>query len=450
MNKIYSEMKLVLKNATIVNENKTFLGYIIINNEKIEEVNEGTPPDIHEAIEYDLTGKIIFPGIIDTHVHFREPGLTHKADFFTESRAAAAGGITSIFDMPNVLPQTTTIEAWKEKKQIAEKKSLVNFALYLGATNTNLEELTNADYSLIPAIKVFMGSSTGNMLVDNEEVLKKIFSTGKKVVVHSENENIIQSNLQKAKKEYGENIPIYMHSYIRNKEACITSTKKAIDIALKNNTSLHFLHISTPEEIELISNAKKHNHNITTEVVINHLFFDTTDYKHLGTLVKFNPAVKSPEDKQELLNALSSNKIDTIATDHAPHTLKEKQNTYLKAPSGVPMIQHSLQAVMELYKKGILSLEQIAEKMAHNPARIFKIKNRGFIKKGYFADLTIIDPKEKMTVTKENILYKCGWSPFENFTFHSKVYMTIINGNIVYHNGNFDLNYRGKNIEFEQ
>ncbi len=443
-------MKKILTNATIVNEGEVFQGYIIINNDKIEKIGEGNFDGSLSGEILDLNGKIILPGIIDTHVHFREPGLTHKADFYTESKAAVAGGVTTVFDMPNVKPQTTSILTWKEKKQIAEQKSLVNFALYLGATNSNLEELNKADLSLIPGIKIFMGSSTGNMLVDKDEVISKFFSLEKQIVVHSEDENIIKTNLESAKKEFGDEIPIYMHSNIRSKEACITATKKAVDIAVKHNTKLHILHVSTPEEIEIITEAKKQNPSITAEVVINHLYFDTSHYQHLGTFVKFNPAVKSPEDRQGLLNDLSSNKIDTIATDHAPHTLEEKQNPYLKAPSGVPMIQHSLQAMLELHKKGYITLEQIAEKMSHNPARIFRIKNRGFIREGYFADLTIVDLDDSMTVSKENILYKCGWSPFEDYTFHSKVFMTIINGNIVYNNGEFDESHKGTNVEFEQ
>lgn len=443
-------MKIILTNATIVNEGKQFTGYIIINNDKIEKVGKGEFNSSISGKIYDLNGKIILPGIIDIHVHFREPGLTHKADFYSESRAAAAGGITTVFDMPNVKPQTTSIQTWKEKKQIAKQKSLVNFALYLGATNSNFDDLKKADYSLIPGIKIFMGSSTGNMLVDKKEVISNFFSLGKQIVIHSEDENIIKTNLENVIRKFGEEIPIYMHSNIRSKEACITSTKKAVDIAIKHNTKLHILHVSTPEEIEIIAKAKKQNPNITAEVVINHLYFDTSDYERLGTLVKFNPAVKSPEDRQGLLKAMSHDKIDTIATDHAPHTLAEKQNSYLKSPSGVPMIQHSLQAALELYKKGYLTLNQIAEKMAHNPAKIFKIKNRGFIREGYYADLTIVDLNESMTVNKENILYKCGWSPFEGHTFHSKVYMTIVNGNIVYRNGKFNKTQRGINVEFEQ
>ena len=443
-------MKTALLNVKIVNEGKIFSGDIIINDGKIEKITTATNKNIIADNVINLNDKIILPGIIDTHVHFREPGLTHKADFHTESRAAAAGGITTVFDMPNVIPQTTSVQAWNEKKKIAEQKSMVNFALYLGATNSNLKELEKADYSLIPGIKIFMGSSTGNMLVDKEEIISRFFSLDKQILIHSEDENTIKANLEYTKKQFGEDIPIYMHSTIRSKEACIISTKKALDIATKHNTKLHILHVSTPEEIDLITEAKKTNPNITTEVVINHLYFDTSHYEKLGTLVKFNPAVKSPEDRQKLQKALNSNKIDTIATDHAPHTLQEKQNPYLKAPSGVPMIQHSLQAVFELYKKGYLTLEQIAEKMAHNPAKIFKIKNRGFIREGYFADLTVIDPDAGITVNKDNILYKCGWSPMEGYTFHSKVYMTIINGNIVYRNGEFDDNHRGVNVEFEQ
>ncbi len=444
-------MKLLLNNILIVNEGKEFKGAILINNEKIEKIWD-TPvlsfPENKNIRIINLEGYIALPGVIDTHVHFREPGLTQKADFFTESQAAVAGGVTTVFDMPNVKPPTTTIKHWQEKQKIVSQKSLVNYALYIGATNDNINELSKADFSQIPAIKVFMGSSTGNLLVNDINTLQQIFSLGKQIVAHCEDEQIIQQNLKLAKNNFGENIPISWHSKIRNEEACFNSTTFAVKLAQKHNTPFHLLHLSTAKELDFVEKNK--SDNITIEVVINHLFFDETNYDELGTLVKFNPSAKTQKDRKKLIKSLNTNIVDIVSTDHAPHTLKEKQQSYLKAPSGVPMIQHSLIAMIELYKMGFVSLPAIAEKMAHNPAKIFNIEKRGFLREGYFADIVIIDTEATTTITKDSLLYKCKWSPFEGRTFHSKIKYTIINGQIIFDNGKINTTYRGMPVKFDR
>ena len=444
-------MKIILKNGSLVNEGRNFNATIIIEGDKILEILEGDN-DLEnvEGKVYDLEGKIVLPGIIDTHVHFREPGLTHKADFYTESLAALAGGVTTIFDMPNVKPPTVNMELVNERIRLAEKKIKVNYAFYVAATNNNLEELKKVDYSIVPGIKVFMGSSTGNMLVDNKGVLKKLFSLGRLIAVHAEDEEIIVNNLSNLKKKYGEDIPIELHSKIRSRDACIKATKEAIKLAEIEKARLHLLHISTAEEAELITQAKSLNNNLSAEVVINHLFFDETMYKEKGIFIKFNPSVKLKSDREALLDALKRGGIDTVATDHAPHTKEEKNNNYINSPSGVPMIQHSLLAMIELSKENKISLAHIADFMSHNPARIFGIKNRGFIRKGYFADLTIVDTTKTTKVSKENLFYKCRWSPFEGKFFSSSVYMTIVNGCIAYEDGNFNDCNNAMLVNFEK
>ncbi len=444
-------MKKILKNGLIVNEGRKFKGTIIIEGDRIAGVYEGTDGyEDKNAEVINLEGKIVFPGIIDTHVHFREPGLEWKADFASESKAAIAGGITTVFDMPNVKPPTVNMSLIEQKIKLAEKKSAVNYAFYIGATNDNLDELKKTDFSIVPGIKVFMGSSTGNMLVDDEKVLKHIFSLGKLVAVHSEDEDIIKANLEAAKQKYGDKIPVALHSQIRSREACVKSTAKALKLAGSEQTRLHLLHVSTAEETEMISKAKLTNKNLSAEVVINHLYFDNTMYDEKGTFIKFNPAVKSPSDRKALLSALKTGIMDSVATDHAPHTYEEKNNDYLHAPSGVPMIQHSLVAMLEFVNEGKMDLEDIATLMSHNPAKLFRVKDRGFIRKGFYADITVVDPDKSFEVTKESLLYKCRWSPFEGRTFSSSVVMTIVNGCIAYNRGKFNDCRSSMLVNFDQ
>ncbi len=444
-------MKTILKNGLIINEGKKFIGTVVIEGNRIADVYEGQKNNEDKEAEIiDLEGKTIFPGIIDTHVHFREPGLTHKADFGTESKAALAGGVTTVFDMPNVKPPTVNMRLIEQKIKLAEQKSAVNYAFYIGATNDNFEALKAADYSVVPGIKVFMGSSTGNMLVDDEKMLKRTFSLGKLVAVHSEDEAIIRANLEAAKTKYGHDIPIALHSRIRSREACIASTVRALELARAAQTRLHLLHISTAEEAELIAKAKLTNKNLSAEAVINHLYFDETMYNEKGTFIKFNPSAKSPSDRLALLEALKSGTLDTVATDHAPHTFEEKNKNYLHAPSGVPMVQHSLIAMLDFVKEGKMDLEDIATLMSHHPAKRFGIKQRGFIRKGFYADITVVDLSKPLKVTKESLLYKCRWSPFEGKTFSSSVFMTIVNGCIAYNQGKFNDCKSSMLVNFDQ
>ena len=381
----------------------------------------------------------MLPGLIDDQVHFREPGLTHKATIETESKAAVAGGITSFIEMPNTVPQATTIEKLEEKFSIAEKTSWANYSFMFGGTNDNLEEILKVDENKVAGLKLFLGSSTGNMLVDNPKVLEEIFSkTNLLISVHCEDEKTIKNNLEKYLKEYGDDIPIEMHPKIRSAEACYLSSSKAIELAKKTGARLHVFHLSTEKETHLFSNKKPlAEKKITAEVCVHHLWFTEEDYKTKGTKIKWNPAVKSQKDKDGLWKALLDDRLDVIATDHAPHTLEEKNNGYNKAPSGGPLVQHALVALLEMHHKGKISLEKIVEKACHNPAILFQIKDRGFIRKGYKADLVLVDLISPWTVNKENILYKCGWSPFEGTTFKSRVSHTFVNGILTYHNLKF-------------
>lgn len=453
---------ILLKNATIVNEGKIFESSVLIVGDKIEEIG------LFDYLKFEKSGdwkvinckdKLLIPGIIDDQVHFREPGLIHKGDIYSESKAAVAGGITSFMEMPNTNPQTTTIDELNKKFKIASEKSFANYSFYLGATNDNIDELlklhTSATLSAkVCGIKVFMGSSTGNMLVDNADSLTAIFSKCKSLIaVHCEDEPIIQKNILNYKQQYGDNIPICKHPEIRSREACFKSSAFAVSLAKKFNTRLHILHLSTEDEISLLtqteeSEARVTEKRITSEVCVHHLWFNDLDYEKFGTKIKWNPAIKNESDRKALLNALKNNLIDIVATDHAPHTIEEKENSYFKAPSGGPLVQHSLNVMLELYKKGEIDLEQVVEKMCHNPARIFGVKNRGFIKKGYFADLVLIDTNKSYTVDKSNILYKCNWSPFEGFTFNSVITHTFVNGKLVFENGIIDENVRGVSLEF--
>ena len=443
-------MQILIKNACVVNENKIFSSDVLIKNQKIYKVAKNIDTCTDKVIDAD--GLFLIPGIIDDQVHFREPGLTHKATIGTESKAAIAGGITSFMEMPNTKPQALTQKLLEDKFKIASNNSLANFSFFMGASNDNLDEILKTNPKNVGAIKIFMGSSTGNMLVDNKKVLEEIFSKSKMpIAVHCEDEDTIKHNLSIAIKKYGKKIPIDEHPKIRSVEACYKSSKLAVELAKKHNTRLHVFHISTEKELELFeNNSELVNKKITAEVCIHHLYFDEDDYKSKGNLIKWNPAVKKSTDRKALLRALINNKIDVVATDHAPHTIEEKKKNYLDAPSGGPLVQHALNVMLDFYQKGEISLEKIVEKMCHNPAICFNIQKRGFIKEGYYADLVLIDLNKSWKVNKGNILYKCKWSPFEDKTFKGKVTHTLVNGNIVYENGVFDENKRGMRLLFDR
>lgn len=422
--------------------------------EKIEKAKSGES-DLNRPTDFpviDLKGQYLMPGVIDDQVHFREPGLTHKGNIYTESKAAVAGGITSFMEMPNTIPNALTQELLEEKYILASKKSLANYSFYMGVSNDNADEVLKTDPKKVCGIKIFLGASTGNMLVDNIDTLNKLFSKAKMLIaVHCEDEPTIQANLALFKEKYGENIPMDAHPLIRNDVACYKSSKLAIGLAKLYNTRLHVLHISTKKEMDLFDNAvplsKK---RITAEVCVHHLWFNSSDYNELGSRIKWNPAVKSKSDQQALFECLLNNKLDVIATDHAPHTLEEKQNKYLKAPSGGPLVQHALAAMLDFYHQGKISLERIAEKMCHAPAICFQVKNRGFIREGYAADLVAFDLNQETFIDQSNILYKCGWSPFEGHTFKSAITHTFVNGNLVYNNGRFDESQKGQRLLFQR
>lgn len=426
---------IVIKNGKIVNENKIFDSDILIKNGRIEKI----AADINypNATIIDALGKYIIPGIIDDQVHFREPGLTHKATIHSESRAAVAGGITSFMEMPNTNPPATTIEKLEQKYHIAAQNSIANYSFFMGVTNDNAAEVLKANPSNICGIKIFMGSSTGDMLVENPATLARIFCNAQMLIaIHSENDHIVKANLEMAKQKYGANIPPSAHAEIRNEKACFAMTEYAIGIAKKCDTKLHVLHISTEEELVFFSNnVPLKNKKITAEVCVHHLWFDASDYATLGNLIKWNPAIKDARHKKALWEALLDDRLDIIATDHAPHTWDEKQQQYLQAPSGGPLVQHSLNVMLEFYHQGKISLEKIVDKMCHKPAQLFDVYERGYIREGYKADLTIVDIDQKWTVHKSNILYHCGWSAFENKTFTGKVTHTFINGNLAFENG---------------
>ena len=443
-------MSTLIKNASIVNEGIIFTSDVLIEEDKIREISENI--ETKADITIDATGKYLIPGVIDDQVHFREPGLTHKANIYTESKAAIAGGITSFMEMPNTNPQALTQELLEEKFKIAERDSLANFTFFMGVSNNNLEEVLKTDPKTVGAIKIFMGSSTGDMLVDDLNVLEEIFSKSPMLIaVHCEDENTIQKNIKAAKEKYGEEVPISEHPNIRSAEACYKSSSMAVALAKKHNSRLHVFHISTEKEIELFNNSiPLKDKRITAEVCIHHLWFDESKYEDKGTLIKWNPAVKKESDRKALFQALLDDKLDVIATDHAPHTLDEKDSTYFKAPSGGPLVQHALPAMLEFYKNGDISLERVVEKMCHNPAICFQIEKRGFVKEGYFADLVLVDLEKPWEVTKENILYKCAWSPFEGETFNSTITHTFVNGHIAYEYGSFDESKKGKRLKFNR
>ncbi|WP_296638709.1 dihydroorotase [Polaribacter sp.] len=441
----------LIKKAKIVNENSTFLGDVLIENEIIKKISESIPaPDNAEII--DANGKTLIPGFIDDQVHFREPGLTHKANIATETRAAIAGGITTFIEMPNTVPQATTQELLENKFKIAAKDSYANYSFMFGGTNDNLEELLKTDPKKVAGIKLFLGSSTGNMLVDNEAVLEKIFSSTKMIIsVHCEDEATIKKNTKDYIEKYGDDIPMKYHPIIRSEEACYLSSSKAIELAKKTGARLHIFHLSTEKETHLFRNdIPLEEKQITAEVCIHHLWFSDKDYAEKGTHIKWNPAVKTEEDRQGLWKALLDDRIDVLATDHAPHTLEEKDNVYTKAPSGGPLVQHAVTAILEKVKEGVIPIEKAVEKMSHNPAKLFQIEKRGFIKEGYYADLVLIDTNKSQTVTKENVLYKCGWSPFEGTTFSSTITHTFVNGNLMFNEGEINESIKGKRVTFNR
>lgn len=442
----------LIKNAKIVNEGKIFEGDVFIENDIIKEIAEKISPKSSNCIIIDAEENFLLPGVIDDQVHFREPGLTHKGNIASESRAAVAGGITSFIEQPNTVPNAVTQELLEQKYQIAAESSYANYSFMMGGTNDNLEEVLKTNPKNVAGIKLFLGSSTGNMLVDNPEVLEQIFSSTKMLIaVHCEDEATIKANTEKYKEEYGEDIPVKYHHLIRSEEACYISSSKAIELAKKTGARLHVFHLSTAKEMELFTNKiPLEQKQITAEVCVHHLWFTNLDYETKGALIKWNPAVKTEKDRDALWEALLNDKIDVIATDHAPHTLEEKTNKYLNCPSGGPLVQHALVAMLEAHLKGRISIEKIVEKMCHNPAKIFQIEKRGFIKEGYFADLVIVNTHQPWTVKKENILYHCGWSPFEGTNFKSRVTHTFVNGKLVYEKGKVKDVKAGQRLLFER
>ena len=444
--------RILIKNAKIVNEGAIFEGDVLIEDEFIIEIAESISAKSAATKIIDAEGNYLIPGAIDDQVHFREPGLTHKGDIASESRAAVAGGITSYIEQPNTVPNAVTQELLEQKYQIASKKSYANYSFMMGGTNDNLEEILKTNPRNVAGLKLFLGSSTGDMLVDSSESLEKIFSsTNLLIAVHCEDENTVKSNLEKYRAEYGDDIPVEFHPQIRSEEACYLSSSRTIALAKKTGARLHVFHISTGKELDLFTNKiPLEEKQITAEVCIHHLWFSDKDYKTKGNLIKWNPAVKTEKDQKALWAALLDGRIDVIATDHAPHTLEEKKQSYLKAPSGGPLVQHAVVAMFEAFHQGKISIPKIVEKMAHNPAKIFKIEKRGFIKAGYYADLAIVNAGLPWSVKKENILAKCGWSPFEGFTFKSRITHTFVNGQLVYNNFKVKDIPQGKRLLFER
>ena len=444
--------RILIKNAKIVNEGIIFEGDVLIENEFIVEIRDNISVKSGETKIIDAEGNYLIPGAIDDQVHFREPGLTHKGDIASESKAAIAGGITSFIEQPNTIPNAVTQDLLEAKYQIAAKQSYANYSFMMGVTNTNLEEVLKTNPKNVAGLKIFLGSSTGNMLVDDDAVLEKLFSaTDLLIAVHCEDEQTIKNNLEKYQLEYGEEIPVTMHHLIRSEEACYRSSSKTIALAKKTGARLHIFHLSTAKEMELFTNKiPLKEKRITAEVCIHHLWFTNDDYATKGNFIKWNPAIKTSKDREALWKALLDDRIDVIATDHAPHTLEEKQQSYLKAPAGGPLVQHAVVAMFEAHLQGKISIEKIVEKMAHNPAILFKIEKRGFIKEGYYADLVIVNPGLPWNVKKENILYKCGWSPFEGVTFKSRITHTFVNGQLVYNNFKVNKIRAGKRLLFDR
>lgn len=438
----------LITNAKIVNEGQVFEGDVLIKGSFIEKIGKNLSEP--QATVIDANGRLLMPGAIDDQVHFREPGLTHKGTIFTESRAAVAGGVTSFMEMPNTNPPAFTQALLEDKYQIASRTSLANYSFFMGTSNDNLEEVLKTDIKRVCGLKIFMGSSTGNLLVDDPKTLENIFSKFPSLIAtHCEDEPTIRKNLIDFKEKYGEGCPVTYHPLIRSEEACYKSSSFAVELAKKHGTRLHILHISTAKETSLFDNSiPLEKKKITAEACIHHLWFNEADYEKLGMNIKWNPAIKTTHDQQEILKAVLDNRIDVIATDHAPHTVEEKKNSYFNAPSGGPLVQHSIVAMLEFYKRGKIKLEKVVEKMSHHPAILFQIDRRGFIREGYFADLVLVDENKPWTVRKENILAKCGWSPFEGQTFHSKITDTWISGHHAYANGQFNEGKMGERLDF--
>ena len=438
--------KYLIKNTTIINEGQSSLSDILFYDDLIQEIGDINAESDFKVI--DGTGKYLFPGIIDGQVHFREPGLTHKGDLYSESKAAIAGGVTSFIDMPNTIPNVLTIQTLANKYELASQKSLANYSFFLGVNGDNIDEIINTDTSKLIGVSDdgLYFTKKGNLLADNPETMEKLFAHCKCIIaIHSEKEEIVEENETTYREQYGENVPIEFHPLIRSERACYEATKRAIALANKHKARLHILHLTTEAETHLFRNdISLSEKNITTEVSVHHLWFSDKDYPRLGNLIKWNPAIKAEKDRQGLLKALLDDRIDIITTDHAPHTLEEKQKPYFQSMSGGPMVQHSLNCMLEFYKREIISLEKIVEKMCHNPAILYHIEKRGFIRKGYYADLTLVDLNNSWTVAKDNILYKCGWSPLEGTTFKTKVLKTFVNGNMAYDNGYFDERIKGR------
>jgi len=443
--------KYLIKNTTIVNEGQSSINDILVYDNLIQKIGNIEAEADFKVI--DGTGKHLFPGIIDGQVHFREPGLTHKGDMYSESKAAVAGGVTSFIDMPNTIPNVLTVQALEDKYELASQKSLANYSFFLGVNGDNIDEIINTDTSRLIGVSDdgLYFTKKGNLLADNPDTMEKLFSNCKSIIaIHSEKEQIVEENETYYREKYGENVPIECHPLIRSEKACFEATKRAIELANKHNARLHILHLTTEAETHLFRNdIPLRDKNITTEVSVHHLWFSDKDYKRLGNLIKWNPAIKTEKDKQGLLKALLDDRIDIITTDHAPHTLEEKQKPYFQSMSGAPLVQHSLNCMLEFYKQGLISLEKIVEKMCHNPAILYHITKRGFIREGYYADFALIDLNSGWTVSKDNILYKCAWSPLEGTTFTTKVMNTFVNGNLVYDNGHFDETVKGQALTIQ-
>lgn len=443
--------RILIKNASLINEGKIFAADLLIENEYIKAIlDPGSSESADQVI--DAEGKYLIPGVIDDQVHFRDPGMEHKADLTTESKAAVAGGITSFMDMPNTIPNALTQEILEEKYELAKSKALANYSFYMGTSNDNADEVIKTDPKTVCGIKIFMGASTGNMLVDNKETLEKVFANAKTLIAtHCEDEPTIRANFASYREKYGEDVPVECHPEIRSEEACFLSSAFATGLAKKHNSRLHVLHLTTAKELEHFTNKiPLEDKRITVEACVHHLWFCDKDYKEHGAFIKCNPAIKTQNDRDSLLAAVVDDTIDLIATDHAPHTTEEKSGTYFKSAAGLPLVQHSLAMMLEHYHNGKITLEKVIEKMCHAPAKTFKIEKRGFIREGYYADLTILDLDDPWTVAADNILYKCGWSPLKGQKFRSKVTHTIINGHIAYQNGSFDTSKKGMRLLFDR
>ncbi|ELR72231.1 Dihydroorotase [Fulvivirga imtechensis AK7] len=442
---------ILITNAQLVNEGKCFSSDILVKGQYIEKIAGKINAEEADHV-VDVQGKFVLPGAIDDQVHFREPGLTHKANIYTESRAAVAGGVTSFMEMPNTVPNTLTQKLLEQKYEIAKNTSLANYSFFMGASNDNIEEVLRTPKDKVCGVKVFMGSSTGNMLVDNEQTLENLFSRVPMLIAtHCEDEATVRKNTEEYRRKYGEDVPISCHPLIRSEEACYKSSSMAVALAKKHGAQLHILHISTAKELSLFENKTPlADKKITAEACIHHMWFNDTDYDKKGTLIKWNPAVKTKHDQEAIFQAVLDGTIDVVATDHAPHTLEEKNNNYFNAPSGGPLVQHSLPAMLEFHHQGKISIEKIVEKMCHNPAILFDIEKRGYLREGYFADLVVVDTDNPWTVTRENIYAKCGWSPFEGQQFSSKVLHTIVSGHLVYSDGKFDEGQKGERLLFSR